>query len=284
VSQRLNVCAVQLTSTDDWQSNQSFILQKIKEVKSFAQSTGCDSTDLISFPENSLYFKLHENSPKPAIELSDALFDPILEQAQKYNCLIHLGSVPILENGQIWNATVLLYPNGDRKLAYKKMHLFDVEIGGDRAYRESDTFAHGHSPAIVEWRGWRFGLSICYDLRFGELYSAYGRAGVDALLVPSAFTVPTGRAHWEVLLRARAIECQAYVIAAAQGGEHGPKRQTWGHTMIVEPWGEHSQVDTGGGLLLHKLDKERLKLMREQIPMKNHRHSMAEFETSIDVI
>jgi nitrilase len=127
----------------------------------------------------------------------------------------------------------------------------------------------------VDIAGWRLGLSICYDLRFPELYRHYAREGCQLLTVPSAFTVPTGRAHWEVLLRARAIENQAYVLAAAQAGSHPGGRQTWGHSMIIDPWGEivaeAEDSDAEGTLVIADIDRQRVEDVRRQIPAQEHR-------------
>ncbi len=262
-----------MTSNDDWGSNQKQILSKLN-------SLAPSKSDFVSFPENSLYLRITESKPFECIELANSIFDPIQSFAKANACLVHLGSVPVKESGKSYNATVLLYPDGGRQVIYKKMHLFDVEIAGHRSYRESDNYSHGSTPTVFEWKGWKFGASICYDLRFSELYQVYARQNVDVVLIPSAFTVPTGQAHWSVLVRARAIESQCYVLAAAQQGKHGEKRETYGHSMIVDPWGVVLGESRPGETLQAVLDKEKIKSVRAQIPMESHRHDAKSFRPS----
>ena len=158
------------------------------------------------------------------------------------------------------------------------MHLFDVDVKGHVAVKESEDYQRGLKPCVKNFLDWKIGLSICYDLRFSELYSYYASKQVDLIVVPSAFLVPTGRAHWHVLLRARAIECQAYVVAPAQCGAHmglnKDKRYSFGHSLIIDPWGE-IVCEAGGAIpevLQADLDKASILRVREQIPMQQHRH------------
>ena len=182
-----------------------------------------------------------------------------------------------LDNTQKYNASILIDPVHGLSVVYKKIHLFDIELAGQKAIRESDSFAHGLWPSVWSYEGLLFGSSICYDVRFAELYSKYAKQEVDVIVIPSAFLVPTGRAHWEPLLRARAIESQAYVLAPAQCGLHQSKhhdgaRETYGHSMIIDPWGEIlSLKESGVGLIYADLNTERVRSVRKQIPMKNHR-------------
>jgi nitrilase len=158
---------------------------------------------------------------------------------------------------------------------YDKIHLFRFDNGRER-FDEAQTIQAGREPArftMVARSGtpWRVGLSVCYDLRFPELYRAHARAGADLLLVPSAFTYTTGRAHWEVLLRARAVENLAYVLAPAQGGQHENGRRTWGHSMLVDPWGTVlAQQDEGPAVVLGELDAAHLAQVRGQLPALEH--------------
>jgi nitrilase len=159
---------------------------------------------------------------------------------------------------------------------YDKIHLFRFDNGTEH-YDEARVLQAGSTPVTFDLPSrdghrWRVGLSVCYDLRFPELYRAYAALGADLLLVPSAFTYTTGQAHWEVLLRARAIENLSYVLAAAQGGRHDNGRQTWGHSMLVDPWGDvlHS-LPTGSGLVIGELDAKRLQSCRQQLPALEHR-------------
>lgn len=180
------------------------------------------------------------------------------------------------DGGRVFNSTLVYSPQGDCVVRYDKIHLFRFDNGHER-YDESRALLSGAQPVTFDipshdGRRWRVGLSVCYDLRFPELYRAYARAGTDLLLVPSAFTHTTGQAHWEVLLRARAIENLAFVLAAAQGGLHENGRRTWGHSSLVDPWGlvlaEQAQ---GEAVVAGEFHSERLDQCRLQLPALEHR-------------
>ena len=174
------------------------------------------------------------------------------------------------------NASLVFDPRGERVACYDKIHLFQFD-DGSRRYDEAAVLVRGHTPTRFELPSrdghrWRIGLSVCYDLRFPELYRAYAAAGADLLLVPSAFTYVTGQAHWEVLLRARAIENLCGVLAAAQGGTHENGRRTWGHSMVVDPWGKVlGQRAEGPGVVLAELSAAELAARRAQLPALGHR-------------
>ena len=177
-------------------------------------------------------------------------------------------------DGRFYNTSALISPRGELAASYRKLHLFDVDIPDGARYRESETCAPGDTPPpVVEVEGVRVGLSICYDLRFPELYR---RLDADLLAVPAAFTAYTGKAHWEVLLRARAVENQAYVFAPAQVGRIGPAKENrfaFGHACVVDPWGE-VLADAGGsdeGIALAKVDPTRLLQVRRDLPALRHR-------------
>jgi predicted amidohydrolase len=160
------------------------------------------------------------------------------ELARQHGMFVHIGSLPIpLEDGRFANRSVLFGPDGAQVAVYDKIHLFDADIAGLNAYRESATYRGGEKAVTARVDAFTLGFSICYDMRFPQLYNSLATAGADLLAVPAAFTVPTGQAHWHVLLRARAIETGSYVIAAAQGGHHPNGRATYGHSLIVDPWG-----------------------------------------------
>ncbi len=159
--------------------------------------------------------------------------------ARRLGVTLHLGSLAVaLPDGRFANRSVLFGPDGAIAAIYDKIHLFDATLPGLRHYRESETYAGGDSAVVADGPGFRLGLTICYDLRFPALHRALAMAGAEVLAVPAAFTVPTGEAHWEVLLRARAIETGCFVIAAAQAGRHQNGRATYGNSMIVDPWGQ----------------------------------------------
>lgn len=269
----LNVAVCQLTSIDDLQANLRQILGLLEKIES-------DAPDLVCFPENSLYFRMREGTPVPGLEAKDEILHAISHWAQRFEAVVHLGSVPLKRGGRLFNSSLVLTPDGAVHDNYQKIHLFDVDVEGSKPLRESDVFTHGSTPSVFSVKGWKFGSSICYDLRFAELYLHYAKQEVDALLIPSAFLVPTGQAHWEVLTRARAIECQAYVLAAAQGEVHqgvqGGGRHTYGHSMIIDPWGTVLASTPKGfsedqRILRATLSRERIQRVRAQIPMKNHR-------------
>jgi predicted amidohydrolase len=183
---------------------------------------------------------------------------------------IALGSASVASgDGRACNRSLLFKPDGKIAARYDKIHLFDVQLGGSETYRESATFAPGAEAVIAEGpMGAKLGLTICYDIRFPELYRALGSAGAEIIFVPAAFTKPTGQAHWEILLRARAIETGAFIVAAAQGGVHEDGRTTWGHSTIVGPWGEiivkldHDEP----GVLIADLDLDEVQSARAKIP------------------
>jgi nitrilase len=185
------------------------------------------------------------------------------------------GTAPLAssEPRRIRNACLVHAPDGTRVARYDKVHLFGLKRGEDR-FDESATIAPGRTPTVcdleVDARRWRVGLSVCYDLRFPEYYRALGV--VDLIVVPSAFTFATGQAHWEILLRARAIENQCWVLAPAQGGRHENGRRTWGHTMLVDPWGEVvARREEGEGVVLGTVSAARTAEVRAQLPALAHR-------------
>jgi deaminated glutathione amidase len=163
-------------------------------------------------------------------------------------------------------------PSGQLGALYRKIHLFDVEIPGRVVHRESDTNAPGSDVVVLETPLARIGLSVCYDVRFPELYREMAvRLGAQILVVPAAFTAHTGPAHWHVLLRSRAIENQCYVIAAAQYGRHNEKRESYGHSLIIDPWGRClGELDTGEGLVVSEIDLDELDNQRQQMPVLQH--------------
>ncbi|MGV3622048.1 MAG: carbon-nitrogen hydrolase family protein, partial [Archangium sp.] len=168
--------------------------------------------------------------------------------------------------------SVLFGPDGSRLAAYRKIHLFDVEVGDGQTYRESAAVAPGTEVVVADAPFGKVGLSVCYDLRFPELYRAQSAQGAVLLTVPAAFTLMTGKDHWEVLLRARAIENLSYVIAPAQQGRHPRDRLTWGHAMVVDPWGlVVARASEGEGFAMAELDLEYLAKVRKGLPSLSHR-------------
>lgn len=196
------------------------------------------------------------------------------DAAAKAGVWVLIGSAVVAPDGpdgKLANRSVLIDSNGDIQGRYDKMHLFDVNVGSDDVYRESDTFQGGDQLALVDTPWGYLGMTVCYDLRFPHLYRDYAKAGASMLTIPSAFTRPTGAAHWHVLLQARAIECGAYVFAPAQTGDHAGGRKTYGHGLIVDPWGEVI-VDQGEepGIAYAEIDIAKVSLARSRIPALQH--------------
>jgi len=204
---------------------------------------------------------------------------PIQEQLASFakDNQIHLvaGTIPLetKDPGKVLNTSLVFNPTGEQIGRYDKIHLFGFQTNAER-YQESETIEPGSTPEIFKIshnnQEWIFGLSICYDLRFPELYRAMGI--VDCHIIPAAFTYTTGKAHWDILLRARAIENQCYVMASAQGGMHPNQRRTWGHSMLIDPWGAVlADLPEGEGFIEGVLSKEKLNEVRSQLPALAHR-------------
>jgi predicted amidohydrolase len=198
---------------------------------------------------------------------------PLRNLAKKLEVTVLCGSVAErAPEGKIYNTSILFGPGGETLASYRKMHLFDADVGDGAPYRESDLVASGTDTVVTDSTVGRIGMSICYDLRFPELYRRLSADGAEILCVPSAFTEPTGRDHWEVLLRARAIENFCYVVAPAQWGQHSSGRRTYGRSMIVDPWGTVlCRVPDGIGIALAEIDLGRLRSIRAKLPALKHR-------------
>lgn len=191
--------------------------------------------------------------------------------ALEYRLWLIGGTLPMAspDADKVLNTTMVYSPNGERVTRYDKIHLFSF-AKGDEAYDEARTIVHGDQVATFEAPFGKVGLSVCYDLRFPELYRAMGDCTL--IVVPAAFTYTTGQAHWEILLRARAIENQCYVLAAAQGGQHLNGRRTWGHSMLIDPWGDVKAVlAEGEGIVIGEIDPQVLSRVRESLPALTHR-------------
>ena len=230
-----------------------------------------DGADLLALPEAAGLLNLDRETA--VRDVTNAARDPFIaacqEAARAHGIWIQMGSTPVTGPGdKFLNHGVLIDPEGQIVAEYDKIHLFDVHLEGKPPTGESRRYAAGETGVVVDtpWGPW--GLSICYDLRFPGLYRDYAQAGATVVFVPSAFTVRTGRAHWEVLLRARAIENGAWVVAAAQVGKHADGRRTYGHSLVISPWGE-VVADMGGeapGQVTVDLDMGAVAKARGQIP------------------
>jgi deaminated glutathione amidase len=264
----LRVACVQMCSGDDREHN-------LAEAERMFEQAASEGVRLIVLPENFSFMGSSDDERRAAAEYPEEswVLGFLSEQAERHRMFVIGGSVLLKrrDSDRLRNASPVFSVDGKLLEIYDKMHLFDVDLGLER-YLESATISAGDAPKSVCIGPWQIGLSVCYDLRFPELYRRYAAASCQVLTVPSAFTVPTGMAHWETLLRARAIENQAYVLAPAQTGEHPGGRRTWGHSMIVDPWGEVlASRDDGEGLVLAELDMARVEHVRSMIPALRHR-------------
>jgi len=194
-------------------------------------------------------------------------------KAREHGVVVLVGSQLIADRGRIFNRSFLLDRNGEIRARYDKLHMFDIELSNGESYRESEAIAAGDRAVLVDTEWGRLGLSICYDLRFGALYRALAHAGAEFITIPAAFTQTTGKAHWHTLVRARAIETGCYVLAPNQCGHHCDKRYSYGHSLIVDPWGE-ILADGGAepGVIYADIDLAEVAKVRRRIPsLKNER-------------
>jgi deaminated glutathione amidase len=208
-------------------------------------------------------------------ESDDLVMSAVRQAAKDAGIWVHLGSLALLaeEGGDMLvNRGFVIDPQGKVCARYDKIHLFDVDLPTGESWRESSLYSAGKEAVLTDTPAGRIGLTICYDLRFPDLFRALSDAGATMFSVPAAFTVPTGEAHWHVLLRARAIEAGAFVVAAAQSGTHEDRRSTYGHSLVVNPWGE-VLLDMGGGngVGFAEIDSEEVNQVRAQLPALNHR-------------
>jgi predicted amidohydrolase len=231
---------------------------------------------LVLTPENTNFLGPHADKVRRAEPLEGATVSRYRELAASHGIHLLIGSVNERsdETERCYNTSVLLGPGGELLGSYRKMHLFDVDVSDEVRFCESDTTKPGTQPTVVDTPLGRMGLSICYDLRFPELYRHYRTLGAELLAVPSAFTATTGKDHWEPLLRARAIENQCYVLAPGQHGHHDDKglRHSHGHSMVVDPWGHVvARATEGTGLAFAEIDLDYLRTVRQGMPVMEHR-------------
>jgi deaminated glutathione amidase len=258
---------VQLRSSREMASN-------LEEASKLIRQAASQGATFISTPEMTNIFEPDRDRLK-AVAMTEAEDSSVLgfvALAAKLKIWLHLGSLALKgEDGKLVNRSLLINPKGEIVARYNKIHLFDVDLPNGDKYRESETYTAGSQAVKVELPFCKLGLSICYDVRQPALYHALAKAGADVLLVPAAFTVPTGKAHWHVLLRARAIETGSYVIAAAQGGAHDSGRETWGHSKVVDPWGKViAEAGTDPEYLLFEIDPAQAVAARARIPALIH--------------
>ena len=256
----------QMTSTADVERNLSTAERLVAE----AAARGAR---LVALPENFAFLRSTGDPAPEAQALDGPWVRRMAAAARAHATTLLLGSIAerSAEAGKIHNTSVLLGPDGGTLAVYRKIHLFDIDLPGLEHLKESREVAPGRDVVVADTPVGRLGLSICYDVRFPELYRALARAGARVLAVPAAFTDRTGKDHWEVLLRARAIENLAYVVAPAQTGVHGKGRASHGHALIVDPWGAIlAQVPDGEGIAVAELDFDRQDRLRRELPALDH--------------
>ena len=211
----------------------------------------------------------------------DIVLSAVRDAARKAEIWVHLGSLALESgDGRLVNRGFVIDPSGELRGRYDKIHLFDVDLPTGESWRESALYTRGDKAVLVKGTPLgSLGLTICYDLRFPALFAGLAEAGADVIAVPAAFTVPTGKAHWEVLLRARAIEAGCFIVAAAQSGRHEDGRQTYGHSLLVDPWGDVLlDMGDGEGVGFAEIDLARISEVRGRIPALAHRQPIGEVQ------
>jgi predicted amidohydrolase len=263
------LAAIQMASSPNVGAN-------LIEAERLIEKAAAQGARLVVLPEN---FALMGNSETDKLEIAEddgagPIQDFLARTAERFRIWLVGGTMPIRGNGGRVRAACLVYDDQGRRVGrYDKIHLFDVSVpGSEETYRESATIEPGEQALVLETPFGRLGLTVCYDIRFPELYRQMAATGMDILVVPSAFTARTGAAHWEILVRARSVENLCYTIAANQGGFHINGRETYGHSMIVDPWGVVlGSLAQGAGVVTAEFDRDRLEKVRAAFPALEHR-------------
>ncbi|MBO3275068.1 carbon-nitrogen hydrolase family protein [Pseudomonas schmalbachii] len=268
----MSIAVIQMVSQDD-------VLANLADARRLLQQAADAGARLAVLPENFAAMGRRDLAELGQAEAQGA--GPILpwlkSTARDLRLWIVAGTIPLPPEGapqaKANACSLLVDEDGEIAARYDKLHLFDVDVADARGrYRESDDYAFGQHVVVADTPVGRLGLTVCYDLRFPELYTALREAGAELITAPSAFTAVTGAAHWQVLIRARAIETQCYLLAAGQGGSHPRGRETFGHSAIVDPWGRVlAEQDTGEAVLLARRDAEEQAAVRQRMPVAAHR-------------
>ncbi|GGI91695.1 carbon-nitrogen hydrolase family protein [Legionella impletisoli] len=262
-----HVAVIQMVSSSDVDKN-------LKELGGLFANAHELGAELLVLPENFAFMGLKERDKFAVAEDygQGVIQNTISELASQYGIWVVAGTIPLKSDTNRLKSACLVYDaEGTVAARYDKIHLFDVQVSEQESHKESTTIEPGEQAVVVDTPVGKIGLSVCYDLRFPELFQLLLNKGAQIFAVPSAFTAVTGKAHWEVLLRARAIENLSYVLAANQGGLHDNGRKTYGHSMIVEPWGEVIGIhEQGQGMVVSKIDLERMHQLRKQFPCNDH--------------
>lgn len=262
----IKVAAVQMVSAPDVQQNFATARRLIGQAAD-------EGAELVLLPEYWPFMGMHDSDKVQHAESVEGgpIQQLMADIARERGIWLIGGTLPMAsqEAGKVLNSMLVYAPNGAMVSRYDKIHLFSF-TKGEESYDESRTIVHGKDVTVFGAPFGNVGLSVCYDLRFPELYRAMGECTL--IVVPAAFTYTTGKAHWETLLRARAIENQCYVLASAQGGKHQNGRRTWGHSMLIDPWGEVQAVlEEGEGIVAGNIDLELIRQVRENLPALRHR-------------
>ena len=259
---------VQMNSRPDFEHN-------LNQAYTLIQEAAGRGARLVGLPENFAFLGDLDARIEQAEEIAQRVPEFLQKTAEEFGIFLLGGSFPVPDGeGRVYNRSLLTGPGGEQLAKYDKIHLFDVDLPEGESYRESEFVRTGEDGVVVFETGEAgiIGMSVCYDIRFPELYRRMMDRDAGVLCIPSAFTATTGRDHWEPLLRARAIENTAYVFAPAQSGLHGIKRRTHGHSMIVDPWGNIlADAGTGIGIAYAEIDPKRLNEARQRIPSLQHR-------------
>ncbi len=265
----MKVACIQFTASETIQDNLDMLDAMIRE----AAAQGAEfiatpeNSDFMLFPQEEKLKLAYEEDSHPALPRFKAL-------AKELGVWLLIGSLAIKGGDKLYNRSYLISDAGEIVQHYDKIHLFDVDLAGGESYRESNTVRAGEHAVLAETSWGSVGMSICYDVRFAHLYRHLAQSGADILTVPAAFTVPTGQAHWEVLLRARAIETGCFVMAPAQVGTHSGNRKTYGHAMIISPWGEIlAKAGDQPTIITADIDLSDVKKARSAIPALQHDRS-----------
>jgi predicted amidohydrolase len=269
---RFTVAAAQMCSTEDLAGN-------LATVRRLAAEAAARGAALFALPECFPFIGRKLDDKLAVAESLDGdgpIVETVREIATTHAMWVVAGGLPEKLPGgagdRVYNTCLVVDGAGERRAAYRKIHLFDVAIPGRAELRESASTAAGHEVVVSDTPVGRLGLSICYDVRFPELYRQLAlEMGAEVLLVPAAFTAHTGAAHWHTLLKARAIENQCWVVAPAQHGKHNEKRESFGHTVVIDPWGQVvAEVERGDGLAVAEIDRSAMARVREQMPCATH--------------
>ncbi|MEZ4443152.1 MAG: carbon-nitrogen hydrolase family protein [Polyangiaceae bacterium] len=266
---------VQLRSTTD-------VEQNLATTETLVRRAAGYGAKLVATPENTSFLGPQFHKVSQAEPLDGPIGERLARLADELSIHLLVGGLAEqrktddggIDTERCYNTSVLYGPSGDRLAVYRKLHLFDVDVPGGLTIRESDTVARGDEVVVAETPFGRLGMTICYDLRFPELYRRLVDEGAELIAVPSAFTMTTGKDHWHVLLRARAIETQCWVLAPAQWGRHDDagKRESYGHSLVVDPWGAVvADKGHGLGIVLAEVDRARVAEVRRSIPVADHR-------------